>query len=501
MAILLLGLLPILPKLAKSSRADKHQRLIKADTLCGVFQLIFVPLNGTAREGASIDYTDGKIRRSFLIMSGWIADHMENITLHGIKSNACPKCEVPPEEFGSRAGHHRTRDYARYKRYKRENPDLDSETHDAAHARYTNETHGIKRGQNVFQGLVSVSTPDLHKPDMLHTIYLGLFKHMMHRIQGLLKNHVGQQAFDDAWKALPPYPRFFVPKMAYSEVTQWQGKEMRNLGRCLLGVLTVALRQPDSTQVQPFRRALTCVRSLLDFTMMAQYRSHTPKTISYMEEYATQFHETKEIFWEFRISKRTQEKADELRKELRRQRAQMRERVLPSQRRRIGDHDREEENDQGMELIHSESNFNFVKMHLISHFRDHIYMFSNIPMYSTEYGELPHKEQIKDGWRHSNKIDAARPILSSYRRQPAIRMRLLHLEFLQRAGADLPTVVVEHLEKTRPAPTPPAYRRILKGRRDNIHDAVDFRRTCNISLETICWALIRYSRPSLPPER
>ena len=111
-----------------------------------------------------------------------------------------------------------------------------------------------------------------------------------------------------------------------------------------------------------------------------------------MEEYATQFHETKNIFFEFRISKRMQEKADELRKELRRQRAQMRERVPPSQRRLIGDDDREEENDQCMELIHSESNFNFVKIHLISLFRDHIYMFGNIPIYSTEYGELAHKE-------------------------------------------------------------------------------------------------------------
>jgi len=65
---------------------------------------------------------------------------------------------------------------------------------------------------------------------------------------------------------------------------------MKNLGRCLMGVLSVAVTQPDSTHVQPFRRALTCVRSLLDLTMMAQYRSHTPETISYMEEYATQFH-------------------------------------------------------------------------------------------------------------------------------------------------------------------------------------------------------------------
>jgi len=141
-------------------------------------------------------------------------------------------------------------------------------------------------------------------------------------------------------------------------------------------------------QVQPFRHAPTCVRSLLDFTMMAQYRSHTPETISYMEECATQFHDMKDIFLEIRISKRTQEKADGLGKELCHQRAQMREGVPPSQRRQIRDDHREEEKDHPMELIHSECDFNFVKRHIIGHFRDHIYMFGNIPLYSTEYGEL-----------------------------------------------------------------------------------------------------------------
>jgi len=101
MGILLLGLLPIPPQLAKSSRADKLQRLINADTLRGVFELIFAPLNRAAREGAPIDCADGKIRRCFPIMSGWIADHMENVTLHGIKCNACRKCEVPPDELES----------------------------------------------------------------------------------------------------------------------------------------------------------------------------------------------------------------------------------------------------------------------------------------------------------------------------------------------------------------------------------------------------------------
>ena len=59
--------------------------------------------------------------------------------------------------------------------------------------------------------------------------------------------------------------------------------------------------------------------------------------------------------------------------------------------------DLDKENDRRMELVHAESHFNFVKMHLLDHFRDHIYQFGNILMYSTEFSELAHKDQIKDG--------------------------------------------------------------------------------------------------------
>jgi len=91
---------------------------------------------------------------------------------------------------------------------------------------------------------------------------------------------------------------------------------MRNLGRCLLGVLAVALRQPDNRQVIPFKHALDCVRALIDFNMRAQYRSHTPEMIPYMEEYLNQIHKMKDICLEFRVSKRTRAKVDKQRKEL-----------------------------------------------------------------------------------------------------------------------------------------------------------------------------------------
>ena len=230
-------------------------------------------------------------------------------------------------------------------------------------------------GPGIFDGLHRLSAPDLHILDLLHTIYLRLFKHMMDWIHGLLKKHAWLQAFDDAWKTLPLYPGFFSPKKAYREITQWQGKEMRNLGRCLLGVLAMTLRQPDSTQGIRFKRALVCVRVLIDFNMMAQYRSHTSDTITYMEDYLDQFHLIKDIFLEFRVSKRTQTKIDEQRKEIRRQRAQVEQSVAGSKRRRVRDDDCKEQNDRRMDLIQSESHFNFIKMHLPSHFRVHIRQF------------------------------------------------------------------------------------------------------------------------------
>ena len=55
MAVLLLVLLPIPPKLSKSSKADQHQRKINADTLQDVFELIFAPLLDVAHTGIAID--------------------------------------------------------------------------------------------------------------------------------------------------------------------------------------------------------------------------------------------------------------------------------------------------------------------------------------------------------------------------------------------------------------------------------------------------------------
>ena len=89
----------------------------------------------------------------------------------------------------------------------------------------------MKIGCNVFTELYRVIPADLHKPDLLHNIDLGLIKDMMEWVEGFLKKQKWLQAFDDVWTEIPLYLAFCVPKSAYCEVTQWQGKEMRNLDR------------------------------------------------------------------------------------------------------------------------------------------------------------------------------------------------------------------------------------------------------------------------------
>jgi len=80
---------------------------------------------------------------------------------------------------------------------------------------------------------------------------------------------------------------------------------MRNLGRCILDVLAMVLRQPSSAQVIPFKHALECVNALADFNMMVQYCSHISETIAYMEDYLDRLHQMKDIFLQYQVTKRT----------------------------------------------------------------------------------------------------------------------------------------------------------------------------------------------------
>jgi len=94
--------------------------------------------------------------------------------------------------------------------------------------------------------------------------------------------------------------------------------------------------------------------------------------IADMGESLDPFHRMKDILLEFQVSKQTLANVDKEQKELYHQRAQSNMRQAPSQWRLHLEDDRDEENDLRMAMIHTESHFNFVKIHLLSHFTDHL---------------------------------------------------------------------------------------------------------------------------------
>ena len=361
----------------------------------------------------------------------------------------------------------------------------------------------MKIGRNVFAELCRVNPADLDKPDLLHNINLSRFKHMMEWVEGFLKKHKRQQAFDNAWKELPPYPRFSVPKRAYHEVTQWQGKEMRNLGRCISAVLASALQIPDSFQHQDFNMALKCVGALVDFSLMTQYRSHTPDTLVYMERYLQTFHQTKDIFLEFRTSKSTRAEVNHQDRELRilmaNQIAQKAHHISAAQRRQQADQNRLERVNRWADLIQQENHFNFIKMHYLSHFASHMGCFGSILMYSTEMGELAHKEQIKEGYRKSNKNNAARQILSYYGRKHTLGMRLQTIEALSKAenAFVMGNGGVEASASSRSAP-----QRVLKGRMmQNIGTLTKLCRAINIYYFDMIEEMLRFIRQTIADDQ
>jgi len=206
----------------------------------------------------------------------------------------------------------------------------------------------------------------------------------MEWVEGFLKQHKRQQAFDNPWKEIPPYPGFSVQKKAYRDIAQWQGKEIRNLGRGISAVLPSALRNPDSSQYQDFKSTLKCVSVLVDLTLMGQYRSHTPDTLSYMESYLQTFHRTKDTFLEFLNWKATSPEANRQDLELGELMAvQCAKEVHPrtvANRRRLADQERVERSDRQADLIRRDNHFNFIKMHYLTDFASHVRRFGSISM-------------------------------------------------------------------------------------------------------------------------
>ena len=237
---------------------------------------------------------------------------------------------------------------------------------------------------------------------------------------------------------------------------------------------------------------------------MAQYRSDTLETLGYMETYLRTFPRTKDIFLEFCTTKA-------IRAQAARQVQELWERIAnadrttdaagsaPNRRRRL-DEARMKRSNQLAELIQRENNFNFIKMHYLNHFEQHVRRFGSVPMYYTDIGELAHKEQIKAGYRRANKNHAAPQILAQYSKQQAIGMRLLTMEALQKTDDEVESGNVG-VSNQGTCPNHRSPQRALKERTQNVGTVFELCLALVIHYDDLAVELFNYVRQTTADER
>jgi hypothetical protein len=435
MCNILFALLPVPPKHTATGKGktakDARQRALCREVLRQVMDVILRPLEDASKEGKLMKCPDGATRLCFPRIACWLADHVENTTLHSIKGTSCAMCEAPRSSFGlPPTGRHTTRDGHIYIEHllKYEANPRDSTSKDYLTSR------NVKILEGCFWQFPSetIDLRTLARPDMLHTVFLGILKHLMDWIVKFLEAHGRMHHFNLIWRQMPCFPGFVKFNKDYMAVSQWQGKEMRSLGRVLLPVLAASLRNPkDSSERQQFKDALKCVKGLIDFHLILQYRSHDKHTIDKARAFLDDFHRHKDVFLLYRAGKTTSASAASLRTMLLKNAEYTRKadpvfkRLSKVAKQRKIDADKKDVDTQVAAHMRAHSSFDFVKMHYLSHFTDHIPMFGSTQPFSTELVEASHKD-LKDGFRTSNKVNAIQQILVHMSRRQAFRVHELH---------------------------------------------------------------------------
>jgi hypothetical protein len=125
---------------------------------------------------------------------------------------------------------------------------------------------------------------------------------------------------------------------------------------------------------------------------MAEYRYHTEAMIKYMENYLKEFPCHKDVVSRFRTSKSTKKVSEALEMQLTLDKYEEQDSEpacynlsAAAKRRHVDEERMQIESEIGQHLV-NESDFHFVKMHLLNHCSDHIHQLGNL---SNVISELP----------------------------------------------------------------------------------------------------------------
>jgi len=204
-----------------------------------VLRRVLQPLTFQQNPNAESGYdkvlcADGNFRRCKPVLAAWLADCPEYRDLHHLERHVCFWCECPKTELGDYVlseKQHPWRDHNVYRTLR----DANSKAADAElSSRHVHQAFNVIRHS---PGIVS----ELPKSDLLHTMQIGMLDNLQKWIFHFMKTHEQLDKYNTIWLSDPAYDDLTPKYNSYRVVSQWNGKEMKEMSRYLLGVVTQSL--------------------------------------------------------------------------------------------------------------------------------------------------------------------------------------------------------------------------------------------------------------------
>jgi len=201
-----------------------EQRQSSREVLNAVLQWELQPLTCKQTPSAKSRYynvlcADGNFRHCKLVSAAWFAECPEDSDLRHLLRHVCFRCKCPKNELGDYVPpdkQHPRRDHNLYW------------TLSDANTKATNPELLLRYVQWGFN--VSLYNPcvrsDLPKPDLLHTIQIGMLDHLQQSIFPFMRTNEQLDKYNAIWLCIPAYHLLTPKNESYEDVSQWNGKEI-----------------------------------------------------------------------------------------------------------------------------------------------------------------------------------------------------------------------------------------------------------------------------------